>query len=124
VLNRIRDVRKKLNMTQEEFADALECTQVSLSAWERGTREPKCETLLQIADMGGCSLDWLLCRGEIEVIDITKNSTPKDVEQSKVVANEAINLVDIGSEDFEKAVRSVFWSLFEKLSQLQSDYEQ
>lgn len=37
----IRNLRKRLGMTQPQFADAIGCTAQAVSYWERGTRQPR-----------------------------------------------------------------------------------
>ena len=47
---RIRAARKKKGWTQSSLADRLGVTHVSIVQWENGTRNPKQDTLVRIAD--------------------------------------------------------------------------
>ena len=37
----IRDLRKRLGLTQPQFAERIGCTSQAVSYWERGTRQPR-----------------------------------------------------------------------------------
>jgi DNA-binding transcriptional regulator YiaG len=37
----VKDTRKKLRMTQQEFADVMEVEKGTVSRWERGVQSPK-----------------------------------------------------------------------------------
>lgn len=59
---RIRMERKKLGMSAEWFAKECGITRNTLSVIENCKRPPKLQTLIQIADMLGMSLDSLIGR--------------------------------------------------------------
>src|SRR6266516_5032803 len=50
---RIREVRRRLGLTQAEFAERLETTQSSVSRWEAGTQAPDLSFLMKIGELGG-----------------------------------------------------------------------
>jgi transcriptional regulator with XRE-family HTH domain len=56
---RMRQAREKKGMTQYELADVLNVNQITISTWERGTREPSIETIRKISITLNCSLDFL-----------------------------------------------------------------
>lgn len=39
--NQIKAVRKSLNLTQQQLADMIAATQVTVARWETGANEPK-----------------------------------------------------------------------------------
>ncbi len=49
-MNRIRDVRKQVGLTQTELADAVGITQGQIARLERGDRNLSTDLLLRIAD--------------------------------------------------------------------------
>ena len=56
----IRDLRQKLNMTQEEFAHALGITVSTVNRWENGHSEPSKlarASIVALADKRGVMLD-------------------------------------------------------------------
>jgi DNA-binding XRE family transcriptional regulator len=55
---RIRKVRAE--QRQQEFADLIGVSQGQLSKMERGIVTPSAETLLQLSEISGRSVDWLL----------------------------------------------------------------
>ena len=52
--------RKKSGLTQRQMADALECSQSAIAAWEIKTREPNIETMCKMADIFGITVDELV----------------------------------------------------------------
>lgn len=57
-------LRKKQNLTQEQFAEQLEVSRQAVSKWESGQSYPELEKLLQICELFGCSMDTLL-KGDV-----------------------------------------------------------
>ena len=62
VARRLADVRKKKGMNQFELAKAMGCTQGLISKYEAGQANIQLNTLMDICDVLGCSLDYLLGR--------------------------------------------------------------
>lgn len=56
----IRAARIAAGMTQQQLADALGISQVSVTRWETGEREPRVSTLNRIASVLGCNLRDLI----------------------------------------------------------------
>ncbi len=56
----IRRYRKKLGLTQKEFAAALGMNQASISRFETGERKPDVDDLIAIARFFGCKVDDLI----------------------------------------------------------------
>lgn len=59
---RIRDLREDRDLTQQDLADYLRCTQVSYSHYERGARDIPTDVLCRLADFYQTSTDYLLGR--------------------------------------------------------------
>ena len=53
-------LRKKAGLTQLEFGEKFNYTDKTVSRWENGTIIPAVETLKDIADFYGVSVDYLL----------------------------------------------------------------
>ena len=56
----IREMRKAAGMTQAQLADKMGCSQEHISRWETGAVIPGADTIKQIADALGCSMDALV----------------------------------------------------------------
>ncbi|MDE6728885.1 MAG: helix-turn-helix domain-containing protein, partial [Oscillospiraceae bacterium] len=61
---KIRALRKKSGLSQEELAERLDVSRQAVSKWELGSAVPTADKLVDIADFFGVSLDYLM-RGEI-----------------------------------------------------------
>ncbi len=62
----IKDIRTRKNLTQAEVASALGVSSVVYSRYETGSRQPSIEVLIQLADIFGVTVDYLLGRQDIE----------------------------------------------------------
>jgi len=58
-MNRIRQLRKRRNMTQEELAEVLNVSSAAISLWETNNRQPDYNTLEKIANLFNVSVDYL-----------------------------------------------------------------
>ena len=63
--NRIRDIRKSINLSGEEFGNRLNVSKTAVSNWENGNRIPDAEALSKIADLGDVSIDWIFGRTDV-----------------------------------------------------------
>lgn len=61
-LDRLVELRNKLGLTQEEFAEKLGFSRSSYGMQERGERQMSYEALVKTADFHGVSLDYLFGR--------------------------------------------------------------
>lgn len=67
-MNRITVLRKAAGISQVELGRIVGVAQNTISAWERGTREPDHECILILADYFGVSTDYILGRGDAELV--------------------------------------------------------
>ena len=59
---RLTEIRKKHKYTQQYVADSIKISRSAYSQYEIGAREPKTETLIQIADLYHVAVDYLIGR--------------------------------------------------------------
>ena len=64
---RLQTARKQHKLTQSEVAEKLNVSFQAVSLWERGETMPEVEKLMEIADLYGVTIDWLL-RGKEDAI--------------------------------------------------------
>ena len=57
---KICEGRKKLNLTQQQFAETLGVTRQAVSRWESDAAFPETDTLIKMSELFGCSIDYLL----------------------------------------------------------------
>lgn len=60
--DRLRALRNEKNLHQSELGEILELSPSAIGSYERNLREPSYKHLVQMADMFGVSVDYLLCR--------------------------------------------------------------
>lgn len=68
---RIKELRKARRMTQNEFAERINVTKSTVSAYENGSRLPSYDVLIRIARLFKVSTDHLLGYSEKTEIDVT-----------------------------------------------------
>lgn len=72
---KIAEKRKRLGMTQIEFAERMRVTRQTVSRWEAGTAMPDIDKIGEIADILGVSCDYLLKDGAAETDAAQTKST-------------------------------------------------
>ena len=82
---RLRELRKKNNVTQSQLAEKLGVASVTVSIWERGVRRPEFETLDNICEFFNVSLGYLLGNDDI-VGGSPRSNILADVGQVMVAA--------------------------------------
>ena len=60
---KLYQLRRQKGMSQEELADRLEVSRQAVSRWEMGSTLPDATNLLQLSDIFGVSIDYLLRDG-------------------------------------------------------------
>ena len=75
-MNRIRDLRKELELSQAQLAAKFNLSQQTISSYENSTREPDTETLKQLAVFFDVSLDYLLGLSDIKKFQSTVPAGP------------------------------------------------
>lgn len=63
-MNRLKDVRKKSNLTQKEVGEIIGVSQNTYSYWENGKVKIDNESLQKLSDLFNVSVDYLLGRSE------------------------------------------------------------
>lgn len=77
----IKDIRIRKNLTQAQVAAALGVSSVVYSRYETGSRQPSIEIIIQLADIFGVTVDYLLGRQDVE------DSTLSEYEIQLLVAS-------------------------------------
>lgn len=57
---KIAEGRKKLGLTQQQFADRLGVTRQAVSRWESDLAFPETDTLIKMSEEFGCSIDYII----------------------------------------------------------------
>lgn len=63
-MSNMRAERTRLGLSQKELAFKLHCSESAVRAWESDSRLPRIHQVVAMADLFGCSVDWLLGRSE------------------------------------------------------------
>lgn len=59
-MNRVKELRKQRNMTQEELGKVLDIQKAAISKYENGRAEPSTDVLKKMSALFGVSIDYLL----------------------------------------------------------------
>lgn len=86
---KLQELRKQKNLTQEELGEALYVSRTAISKWESGRGYPNIDSLKAISQYFSVSIDELLSSGE------------------------AITLAEVDSQKREKRLRSVVYGLLD-----------
>ncbi len=86
----IKKIRTELNMTQEELAEKISVTRQAVSNWETEKTQPDIETLEQISEVLGVTIEELIYgkqkssqgtleKGKDVMLNVTKGSTKSGI---------------------------------------------
>lgn len=64
-MDRLRELRKERNVTQQELADEMLVTTRTLARYELGEREPRLPMVFDLADYLKVSIDYLVGRSDV-----------------------------------------------------------
>lgn len=70
--NRLKELRSKNKMTQEELGKLINVTKVSICCYEKGTRTPSLETLDDLSNAFGVDANYFLGKD----VALVKEDTP------------------------------------------------
>ena len=63
---RLKELRQKKGLTQQNIADLVHVNRVTYTNWEKGNREPNFETLLKLASILNTTTSYLLGESDIQ----------------------------------------------------------
>lgn len=87
----LKELRTKRSLTQQQVADAIGCSVMVYSRYERETRQPSIDVLIRLSDLFGVTIDYLVGKEQVE------DGTLSSYERALVVA--ARNADDRARED-------------------------
>ena len=90
---RLRELRNKSGLTQNEIAAKLGVSGQTILNWENGIYEPKINQLIQLADLFDVSVDYLI---ERKTSDNKANDICKELE--KIGKEELLEFIRISLE--------------------------
>ncbi|MBP3596217.1 MAG: helix-turn-helix transcriptional regulator [Clostridia bacterium] len=101
ISNKIKNIRKCNQLTQEEFAEELEISRTKVSSWERKKRNMTVIDAVKLANKFHISLDNFLDVKDIsieEYIEISDNF----FKNKKISIKEKTKIINIIEENFQK----------------------
>lgn len=100
--DKLKELRKEQNLTQEEISEICQVAKQTISNWENNITQPPFEIVKRLAQYFGVTIDYLL------------NFTQEDadnMEKLKQALKQAgmwdYSMNDMSREDFEKAMKIV-----------------
>lgn len=58
--SRIKELRKEINISQQQLANAIGVSQKAIDFWEKGINEPKASYIISLVQFFKVSTDYLL----------------------------------------------------------------
>ena len=93
----LKQERKKMNLTQADLAEQLNVSRSAISNWEIGRNYPDIQTIIDISNVLGVSLDYLLNEDQ-KIMEAVDNDLTKKKKTKKIsVILAGLLLVAIGT---------------------------
>jgi transcriptional regulator with XRE-family HTH domain len=106
---RLKNLRKKVGLTQVDIAGKLGISQQAYASWERGVKKPTQENLVKIAQTLNVSVDYLVgnSEGKTDELDniellFRMNSKGLTDEEKKIFRKELIAFMEERKKFFYK----------------------
>ena len=115
---RLRKLRTKRNMTQDEFGLIFEppLAQSTIGTYERGVRQPSLENLVVISKFFNVTTDYLLgITDEFTTIDTFKEENPKELRDFLNKNTVLFNGSELNEEEKRRMIdilTGLFWNHF------------
>lgn len=107
-MNRIAELRKKANITQEKFSSIIGVARSTLAMYETNKSEPDFKILQKIADYFNVSTDYLLGREDKKNFSDKNNNSlviPEKYRDVLIACNEGAD--ELTQEDIDSIVRFI-----------------
>lgn len=86
--SRLREARKEKGLTQEALGNMIGVGKSAICCYEKETRNPTLESIVELIDVLGVSADYLLGT------DVIVETNAKDVPKYRTLRNEEITFID------------------------------
>lgn len=83
--DRLKELRLKSGMSQQDIAIKLDVTPATISGYERGERTPSLSIVLKLSYIYNCSVDYILGRKQNESNRVYIDVTDLSIEKRKVI---------------------------------------
>ncbi|EOE4935511.1 helix-turn-helix transcriptional regulator [Enterococcus faecium] len=93
---RLIELRKQQNLTQQELANLLNVSKQTVGSWERGRTEPSIPMINELANILNTSTDYLTGR----INDSSSNLKPKTGDN--IISHFRLNTANMETEDIEE----------------------
>ena len=98
---KIAELRKAQNMSQEDLADRMDVSRQSVSKWESGQSQPELDKLLKLSELFHVSTDYLLKEETVPAVQTAEQEEQSEPEYSQEE--------DPRMEDWRKTIRKTFF---------------
>ena len=68
-MKNLKELRKQNNYSQIQLGELIGFGQHAISSWEKETREPDIKTLIKLANLFNCSVDYLIGHKEKDAVN-------------------------------------------------------
>lgn len=75
-MNRLKEIREALGLNMREAARLLKMPYTTYVNYEKGAREPNSETLIQLANFYETTIDYMLCKTDVNDYEEQSNILP------------------------------------------------
>lgn len=115
---RLKALRLKKHLKQDELGEIFGIAPSTIGTYERGTREPSLETLLEMSKFFNVSLDYLLGVSEDErTLEDFQEDNPRELKEFLNQNHITFNGAELSEEEKRRMtdiLTGLFWEHFSK----------
>ena len=94
ISERLKEIRQNAGMTQEELAEKIMVSRVTVSHWENGKSLPDIVSLISLSDLYSISLDELL-KGDSKMTEKVKKDAKEAKNNKRLIGITAILVIAV-----------------------------
>ena len=94
ISERLKEIRQNAGMTQEEVAEKIMVSRVTVSHWENGKSLPDIVSLISLSDLYSISLDELL-KGDSKMTEKVKKDAKEAKNNKRLIGITAILVIAV-----------------------------
>ncbi len=99
IKDRIKELRKELGLTQEEFSEKIGYTRTAISAWEVGRNEPSNDDTIKLANFFNVSVDYIIGNSDIR--------NPEELKKVPFANEGGLDTKGLDTEDLKELQKQI-----------------
>lgn len=100
-MNRLKQLRNELNMSQEELSKKLNLSKGIISMYEKEDRKPSLDVLISLSEIFNCSIDYIIGKSD------KRNPAKTNENDFKFASYNGVDISELSEQQIEEVKQFV-----------------